>query len=55
MAELYIRLVNARDVKQEEVLNPQPLQHYIYKFPPLVSLLQNSITCYTIEVLHDHV
>ncbi|KAK3739534.1 hypothetical protein QZH41_016209 [Actinostola sp. cb2023] len=35
MSELYIRLVNARDIKQEDIFTPQPLQHYLYKFPPM--------------------
>lgn len=36
-AELYIRLVNSRDVTSQDALNAQPIQHYMYKYPVLVS------------------
>ena len=36
-AELYIRLVNSRDVTSQDALNAQPIQHYVYKYPVLVS------------------
>ena len=36
-AELYIRLVNSRDVTSQDALNAQPIQHYMYKYPALVS------------------
>ena len=39
MAELYMRLVNARDVKQEELFSPQPFLYYMYKYPSLVCFL----------------
>lgn len=37
-AELYIRLVNSRDVTSQDALNPQPLQHYMYKYPSLENI-----------------
>ncbi|XP_048587115.1 uncharacterized protein LOC5517188 isoform X2 [Nematostella vectensis] len=34
-SELFIRLVNARDIRAEEALTPEPVQQYLYKFPPM--------------------
>lgn len=33
--ELYIRLVNSRDVTAQDASNPQPMQRYLYKYPPV--------------------
>ena len=38
-AELYLRLVNSRDVASQETWNPQPLQHHLYQYPSMVSPL----------------
>lgn len=35
-AELYLRLVNSRDTASQDALNPQPLQHYFYRYPSMV-------------------
>ena len=35
-AELYLRLVNSRDTTSQDALNPQPLQHYLYRYPSMV-------------------
>ncbi|KAM7426567.1 Coiled-coil domain-containing protein 17 [Porites harrisoni] len=37
-AELYIRLVNSRDVTSQDALNAQPIQHYMYKYPALENI-----------------
>lgn len=34
-AELYIRLVNSRDLSAQDALNPQPMQHFMYNYPPV--------------------
>lgn len=34
-AELYLRLVNSRDTAIQDALNPQPLQHYLYRYPSM--------------------
>ena len=33
---MYLRLVNSRDTTSQDALNPQPLQHYLYKYPSMV-------------------
>ncbi|XP_022783161.1 coiled-coil domain-containing protein 17-like [Stylophora pistillata] len=38
LAELYLRLVNSRDVPSQDTQNPQPLQHHMYKYPSVENI-----------------
>lgn len=37
-AELYLRLVNSRDIPSQDTQNPQPVQHHLYKYPSVENI-----------------